>query len=583
MLKFVKRFGRDRRATIALITAIFIFPLMFLGVGVPIDLARAIQYRAMLQNVADGAALAGSEALGIGATPAQACALTLAYINVPITNHELPAATLSATLTSPGGGVSICNGASGLSTPQTTQATAPNLVNVTISGSQPTTFLSLYKPSMPVSVATSAIGPQGFITICASPAPNPSGDLSQVYYYLRNSNGSLVNEDNSPVNPSSADTLPGASGGVSLLAFLGDDDYLHENPPLATNGYCNASHTEVAVLVKAGLAQRLGFAYYVVSNAQTPCIADPNFKANGGAAYWTSFSCLQGDVNYAYDPYNAATNIGGFFDYYQTYALPAYKNYLLPNAYGSPVGWVNAFYSTDYPASLNSNNLEAGYSGTGTPASPVAGDSCFTTYSNGTTVASVANGFTAVSQSCILNESVNTPNLALTAIFYPTNKTPTKAPNITPASGGSTNTNVVFWANWYQLQAYGGSTSTGTDLVCLASNGASYTPTITTYNRGTTKQYSVATFPKTADVQQENFIIANSSVAPNVYHCPVNTVGSPYYPDPTCAELNGATLQIAWNDMGGVLYDNGNYVDLVYSYSCKPPAATDTINSAIIQ
>jgi hypothetical protein len=71
-------------------------------------------------------------------------------------------------------------------------------------------------------------------------------------------------------------------------------------------------------------------------------------------------------------------------------------------------------------------------------------------------------------------------------------------------------------------------------------------------------------------------------VAPNVYHCPVNTVGSPYYPDPTCAELNGATLQIGWNDMGGILYDNGNYVDLVYSYSCEPPAAGSIINPAVI-
>jgi hypothetical protein len=40
---------------------------------------------------------------------------------------------------------------------------------------------------------------------------------------------------------------------------------------------------------------------------------------------------------------------------------------------------------------------------------------------------------------------------------------------------------------------------------------------------------------------------------------------------------------VGWNDMGGNLYDNGNYVDLHYSYSCQPPNAQDTINSAIIQ
>ncbi len=142
---------------------------------------------------------------------------------------------------------------------------------------------------------------------------------------------------------------------------------------------------------------------------------------------------------------------------------------------------------------------------------------------------------------------------------------------------------MAFWSNWYQLQAYNGSTSTGSDLVCLVANGAAYTPTITTYNRGTANQYSVAQVGTGVAAQQENFIIANSSVAPNVYHCPTHTVGDPYYPDPTCAELNGATLQIAWNDMGGKLYDNGNYVDLVYSYSCDPPAAGSIINSALIQ
>jgi hypothetical protein len=34
--------------------------------------------------------------------------------------------------------------------------------------------------------------------------------------------------------------------------------------------------------------------------------------------------------------------------------------------------------------------------------------------------------------------------------------------------------------------------------------------------------------------------------------------------------------------MGGILYDNGNYVDLVYSYSCEPPAAGSIINPAVI-
>lgn len=571
MLKpMFKRFLRDGRATIALITAITL-PLLVLIVGMPIDLARTIQYRAALQNIADEAALAGSEALRVGANPAQACNLALAYVNVPITNAELPSgATPSATLTSPGGDIFVCNNAT-TSTPQTTLVTAPDEVGVTIAGAQPTTFLSIYEPSIPVKVSAGVIGSQGFITICVAPKPNPSGDLSQVYYYLHNSDGGLANEDGTTVNPSSSNTLPGATGGVSIAAFLGDDSWVDEHPPLATDGYCDSPiDSEVAVLVKPGLAQRLGFAYYVVTAGQLPCYPDPTFNYNGANAFY-DFKCLIGNENYLYDPYSEATSIGGFFEFYQNNTVAG--DYFLPNAYGSPIGWVNAFYSTDYPASLNSDNYHE--NDAGTIISPTASDSCFTTYQSASSsvVKSVANGYSAVSQSCIINETATTLDKAMTKTF---------GKNIYPYNYYA-KTNVAYWENWYPLEGYGGSTKTGTDMVCLVANGASYIPAITTYNSGTSSQYSTAKVGAGIAARQENFIVANSSVAPNVYHCPVDTIGSPFYPDPTCAELNGATLQIGWNDMGGILYDNGNYVDLVYSYSCQPAAAGAIINSALIQ
>jgi len=578
MLRFLRRnFARDRRASIALITAITC-PLLFLAVGVPIDLARAIQYRAALQNVADGAALAGTEVLGLGATPAQACNLTLAYVNVPITNGELPStATPSATLSSPSGTSYSCNGSSSLSTPQTTTSTAPNTVAVSISGSQPTTFLSIYEPAMAVSASSQAIGPQGFITICIKPAPNYSGDLSQAYYYLRNSNGTLVNEDGTTVNPSSSGTMPGDTGGVELSAFLGDDKWPAEYPPPATNGYCDApTDSIVAVQVKLGLAQRLGIAYYVVYDGQAPCTAVfPKMTLTGNL---TDFSCLTGDKNYGYYPYNYATNIQGFFTYYQDNVATnpsTHKKYnFLPNGYGTPLGGVSAFFSTDYPASLNTNNYKL--SSGGGVLSPEGGDTCFTTYnpSTSSTVGSVVNGYSASSQTCLINESAFTTNKALTAENGGT--------TIRPYDYNGNKNSVVFWSSVSdpnQLGSIGGTSNTGTDLVCLVSNGASVAPASLT-NDG---NYSVATVGANANVQQENLVVANSSVAANVYRCPVDTVGSPFYPDPTCAELNGATLQMAWNDMGGSLNDNGNYVDLHYSYSCQPAAAQSIIDTAVIQ
>ncbi len=620
----LQKFARDRRATIALITAIFIFPLMFLGVGVPIDLARAIQYRAALQNIADGAALAGSEALGAGATPQQACNLTLAYAKLPINNGELLAtATPTATLTSlgptpglPGNTTTSypCKGAS--TNPVITQADAPNQVSVTISGSQPTTFLSIYKPSIPVTVGSSAIGPQGFITINVTPNKNYSGDLSQAYYYLRNPNGSLTNEAGTAVATSSAGLFPTTSGVVSLSAFLGDDKYYPNcNGPTA-NSPCG---TQVSILVKTGLAQRLGFAYYVVANGQGPCTA----VYPGIGADLKTFTCLTNNQNYPlYNPYYQDTNIYNpdatsddkmsFYDYYHAPGEiaddpgteqgknPATEQpYLfVPNAYGSPVGWVSAFFSTDYPASLNTNNY---FKNTmGIIESPTAGDSCFTTVTNGATT--VVNGYTAASQSCIIQESSQTLNVPLNTILQKDYQYAKKAPNpVTPANvSNGNNATVAFWSSWSDtqngLQSLNTSLmlnpkvstqeSTGypadTDLVCLVHGGVADTPTIT--NKG---KSSVATGINAGD-QQENLAISTTSTAPgsygtNVFACPVDTVGNPYYPDPTCAELNGATLLVGWNDMGGNLYDNGNYVDLHYSYSCQPPNAQDTINSAIIQ
>jgi Flp pilus assembly protein TadG len=622
----LKKFAGDRRATIALITAIFIFPLMFLGVGVPIDLARAIQYRASLQNIADGAALAGSEALGAGATPLQACNLTLAYANLPINNGELLAtATPTATLTSLGptpglpGNTTTSYPCSGASTsPVITQADAPNQVSVSISGSQPTTFLSIYKPSIPVTVASSAIGPQGFITINVTPNKNYSGDLSQAYYYLRNPNGSLTNEAGTAVATSSAGLFPTTNGVVSLSAFLGDDKYYPTCNGPTVSSPCG---TQVSILVKTGLAQRLGFAYYVVANGQGPCTAVyPSINAD-----LTNFTCLQSKQNYPlYNPYYQDTNIYNpdatsddkmsFYDYYHAPGAiavdpndkinPKQPYLLVPNAYGSPIGWVDAFFSTDYPASLNTNNY---FKNTmGVIESPTAGDSCFTNVGG----APVVNGYAANTpsttnpsilipvQSCIIQESSKTTNSALTAIYDKNFVTNTP---LTPfdVSGGK-NTTVAFWSSWSDptngLQSLNTSLmlnpkvstreSTSypadTDLACLVHGGVADTPTITN-----TGKYSSATGINAGD-QQENLAIATTSTAPgsygtNVFACPVDTVGNPYYPDPTCAELNGATLLVGWNDMGGNLYDNGNYVDLHYSYSCQPPSAQDTINSAIIQ
>jgi Flp pilus assembly protein TadG len=67
-MRFLQKYRHDRRGTIALMTAMLMFPLIFFAVGVPIDLARQVQLRSALQNIADDAATAGAKELADGAT-----------------------------------------------------------------------------------------------------------------------------------------------------------------------------------------------------------------------------------------------------------------------------------------------------------------------------------------------------------------------------------------------------------------------------------------------------------------------------------------------------------------------------------
>jgi hypothetical protein len=134
-------------------------------------------------------------------------------------------------------------------------------------------------------------------------------------------------------------------------------------------------------------------------------------------------------------------------------------------------------------------------------------------------------------------------------------------------------------------------------LVCLAQRGSSsltgtaYTPSLQSANDnlGNGPYVYVTGTSASSKVQQENMILANSSTASpslgsNVYQCPVNTIGNPYYPDPTCAELKGSTLLVGWNDMGGFESDNGNSPsDLMYQYSCQPPTPGALTETALTQ
>jgi Flp pilus assembly protein TadG len=553
------RLRRDRRGTVAIITAIVIFPLLFLAIGVPIDIARVVQLRSALQNFDDSAAIAGQVDIANGATANQACTLVYtmgaALIFAPGSGLGNFGATAA---TSPG----VTCGAA----PQTNPATAPDTVTVTGASTLPMTFTSFLKSSIPVSTSSTAMGPQGFITICVTPQASGSSDLNQAFYYFRNPDGTFSNQDGTPINPADypgLSTGPGSSilgsgTGVELSAFL-VDNASPPNGPVAGNGYCDSADTQVKVTIKNGLGQRLGFEFVNVTGGHYPCYYGAHSQA---------MSCLLNNANYNYNPYSSSSaltggNANGFLNYYLLYGTPLK---FTSNAYGSFIGEENLFYSTDYPSSYATNNQNTGIiSGASLVSSPVADNSCYETLPLLGAVSPTFNGYSPASQGCLLSQS------------------PANA--VARGYGAAPDGTVTFAFNQSQ---------TGI-LACLAQdgstrlNGTAYTPT-TVSGTGEPYAYQYVTGTNaSSNVQQQNMILANSSttspsLGSSVYKCPVNTIGNPYYPDPTCAELKGSTLLVGWNDMGGFESDNGTGPsDLSYQYSCQPPVAGALTETALTQ
>lgn len=580
-----QRFRRDRRATVAVITAIVIFPLLFLAVGVPIDLARAIQLRSAMQNFDDSAAIAGEVDIANGATANQACTLV----------YDMAVDTLFAPgsgLTNFGAGASTSPGSSCSSSPQTSIASAPNSVTVTGTSTLAMTFTSFLAKTIPVSTTATATGPQGFITICIVPQYSESSDLNQAYYYFRTPAGTFVNEDGTAINtadypglstgPSPNPNNAGGSGtglGVELSAFLTDNAYptAHgpNSPNPAPNTYCDPSDSppnQIAVSVKNGLGYRLGFEFVNITGGQFPCYYDSaGFQLGGG--------CLTNNNLYNYNPASSSSslsggNANGFLNYYLAYGTPLKYT---TNAYGSFIGEQNLFYSTDYPTSFYTNNANSAIlspvNGAPLVSSPVANNSCYEVNPLLGILSPTTNGYGAPSQGCLLSQTAATnPNISYSATYYQSDASAT----------------VTFGFNNAGKTGY---------LVCLASdgstrlNGTTYTPTtaqgVTTASQG--PYVYVTGTNKNSQVQQESMVLANSStgtgsLGAGVYQCPINTIGNPYYPDPTCAELAGATLQVGWNDMGGFYTDNGTSPgDLMYSYSCEQPISSQATETALTQ
>ena len=124
-----RRLRQDRSGSVAMIFGVALVPLV-LAAGIGIDYSRAASARAALQNVADGAALAGADAKGDSAAKQQA-ATTYYASNVAKVAARLLSQTPSVTV-------------------------AGDMVTVTANAQIATTLMALVMPRMDLSVSSRA-------------------------------------------------------------------------------------------------------------------------------------------------------------------------------------------------------------------------------------------------------------------------------------------------------------------------------------------------------------------------------------------------------------------------------------------
>lgn len=578
-----KKFLADRRGAVAIITAIVMLPVLLYCVGVPIDLARAVQLRSALQNISDTAALAGSAELAQGGTALQACNIANQFVAAEAGQLSVPYSTLT-----PNGSFATTNGetdtettvstgntttqssagstastncqstqptvststttkTSGNTTTTTTTAsiTSPYQVVVGISTKIPTSFMAFAKSNIPVAVSGTASGPTGFVKICMENGYSISDDSAAFYYYYVDPSGNF-DTDQAGDALSKTSPLPALASNLLTDNTIGVP-YQYISTGCSTNATARGIQSYL-VLVHLAPGWHLAYYYQNITGHKNDCYYAGTFTTAGAAIYnetpgntrtvkpgdayqWPTFgyygcfgnsSTIYSSTGFA----TAATTWNGVTPSTpptsggpNTNALTTFQT----TAYGGTIETTNRFYTTDYPASLNTktNSVALGPNG-------AVGD------------------FSASGQSTAIDKVLST-NPQQNYVYFNSNANLNQNQLPTQTSGD----NVI------------GQTSG--DLVCLV-NASTHTQDVnvsTTYI--SSGGYTLAT--NANNDQQQNVILQNSSQS-TLYKCPTNVSGDPYNLNPSCADLNGATITGGWNDMGGYPADSVGYQDLVFSISC---------------
>ena len=173
----IRRLSGDDKGAVAIIFGLMLIPLI-LAIGVGVDYARAVQFKAQLQAATDNSALAGASAYVASGTAGQTLGTTAAtnYMNNAIT--MLP----------PNGGVTFTV------TPGTTSSSGTVTafqMTVTAVATLPTTLMSLWKPSLTITTTATANNPIVTASFNTGGFVSYACDTNEVYWYIVPSGGGL--------------------------------------------------------------------------------------------------------------------------------------------------------------------------------------------------------------------------------------------------------------------------------------------------------------------------------------------------------------------------------------------------------
>jgi len=276
---FLRRLRRDTGGNVALLLGLMAVPLIF-AAGVGIDYGRAVQFKTKLQSIADSAALAGANEFVSCSSQTTGTTAATNYVTKAVAALP-PHGTLTPTYTP---GPSSCG-----------SSTTAFTMQVTLATTMPTTLMSLWKSSLPITTTATATNPVVTGTFDTGNFVSYACDTNVVYWYV---------------------VPPG--GGVPAASAM---NQLWSN---------NNSSPTSNVTFQIAASQKIGFAMKNITGARPTNLGGCNYGNNmygakPGDTQWLYSSLQPPSASYNIAPGGANTGTHGVYETNQDCALVVVK------------------------------------------------------------------------------------------------------------------------------------------------------------------------------------------------------------------------------------------------------------------